>query len=240
MPYCSRCGVEVDEATEACPLCAAPIQRMGDPSPGAGTEPYPQRIIDPENAYNLSKAERRRIGLELISLAAVLVSGALILVDLLVDASLDWSPYAVVSVALAWTLSSAPLALYGRVKTVLAISCAAILAFLLALDALDGELGWSLSLGLPIALASFAALAAATAIMASRSVKGLNLLGIGALVLTVYLIVLESIIKLALGLDPRPYWSLVAAIALVPVAVFLFFVHGRVLHGANLRKFFRL
>jgi hypothetical protein len=141
---------------------------------------------------------------------------------------------------LGWLVSVAPIALYGRTKTALAVIGAAVLAFIIVLDALGGRLGWSLSLGIPIALTTYAAFAATAAIMVRRPVKGLNLLGIGALGLAVYLVALESIFRLALGLSSRPYWSLIAAIALVPVAIFLFFLHGRVMRGANLRKIFRL
>jgi hypothetical protein len=240
MPYCSKCGVEVDEGIAYCPLCASPIQRFGESAPEPARGAYPQHIIDPENAYKLSKAERRHIAVEILSLAAALLSVALFLVDILLDAELGWSRYAVASVAFGWLVSVAPIALYGRTKTALAVIGTAVLAFILVLDALGGSLGWSLSLGIPIALTSYTAFAATAAIMARRPVKGLNLLGIGALGLAVYLVALESIIRLALGLSSRPYWSLVAAIALVPVAIFLFFLHDRVMRGANLRKIFRL
>jgi hypothetical protein len=240
MPYCSKCGIEVDGGVASCPLCASPIQILDAPEPRRSLGPYPQYIIDPENAYKLSRAERRRIAVEIITLAAVLVSAALFLVDLLLDGGLGWSRYAVASVAFCWLVSAAPIALYGRTKRALSIVGAAVVAFPLLLDALDGKLDWSLSLGVPITLASCAAVAATAAVMARMPTKGLNLLGIGALGLALYLIVLESILRLALGLGFGPYWSLVAAIALVPVAIFLFYLHGRVMRGADLRKIFRL
>jgi hypothetical protein len=230
----------VDDAVETCPLCASPIQRLGAAPRGEAAGPYPQRIIDPEDAYKLSKAERRHIGVEILSLAAFLVIGALFLVDFLLDSGLGWSRYAVASVALAWIASAMPLILHGRTKATLALLCAAILGFLLVIDGLDGELGWSLSLGIPIALTTFLAAAATAVVMAKRRVKGLNLLGIGALSLAAYLIALESILRLGLGSSDRPYWSFIAAIALVPLAIFLFYLHMRVLRGANLRKIFRL
>lgn len=242
MPYCSKCGIEVDEGVAACPLCAAPIQKLDESAPNPARGPYPQRIIDPENAYKLSKAERRRIGLEIISLTAALASAALCIIDLLPDLRLGWSRYAVVSIALAWMASVTPAILYGRIKSTLAAVGAEILAFLLVLDALDGRLGWSLSLGIPIALTSYLVATVATIIMARRPSKGLNLLGIGALALAAYLVALEWIIRLGLGLgaNMRSYWSIIAALALVPVAIFLFYLHGRVLRGANLRTIFRL
>jgi len=240
MPYCSRCGVEVDEGTAACPLCATPIQSLDDTECKDGTGPYPQHIIDPEDTYRLSRAERRRIAVELLTLAGALACAALVLVDLLPDAHLGWSRYAVASIALGWLVSIAPLVLYDRPKAWLAAIGTAGVAFLLALDGMDGRLGWSAALGVPIALASYAALGATAAVMMARPIKGLNMLGIGALGLAAYLIALEAIIRLGLRTSVRPYWSIVAALALVPVAIFLFYLHGRVLRGTNLRKIFRL
>lgn len=240
MPYCSRCGVEVDDGVTTCPLCEAPIQNLDAPVQKPENGPYPQHIIDPDDAYRFSKAERRRIGVELLSLAVALASAALFLVDLLSDTDLGWSRYAVASVVFGWIMAVTPILLYGRIKAALAIMAAAAIAFLLVLDGLDGNLVWSLTLGTPIAMSSFMIAAATAEIMYTRRIKGMNLLGIGALSLAAFLITLESILRIGLGTSIRPYWSIVAALALVPVAVFLFYLHGRVLRGADLRKIFRL
>lgn len=245
MPYCSRCGVEVDDGAAECPLCEAPIQRLDAPAAPPGDGPYPQRIIDPQDTYRLSRAERRRIAVEILSLIAILGSGALLLINLLSSADLGWSRYAVASIVFGWTAACLPIALHGRPKAAVAAVGAASVAFLVVLDAMDGAIGWSLSLGAPIALTSFAAVLATATCIATRRVKGLNLLGIGAIGLAAYLVALESLLRIGiLGLErfgeARPYWSLVAALALVPVAVFLFYLHGRVTRGADLRKIFRL
>lgn len=240
MPYCSKCGVEVDDGVATCPLCSTPIQNLDALVHIPENSPYPQHIIDPEDAYNLSKAERRRIGVELLTLAVALASAALFLVDLLSHTSLSWSRYAVASVLFGWIMAVAPSVLYGRKKAALAIMAVSVIAYLLVLDGLDGQLDWSLTLGAPIALTSFMIAAATVEIMVTRRIKGINLLGIGALALATFLIALESILMVGLGTSIRPYWSLVAALALVPVAVFLFYLHGRVLRGADLRKIFRL
>jgi len=237
MPYCSQCGVEVDDSVEHCPLCARPIQRLGD---AEKPTPYPQHIIDPEDSYRLSKAERRRIGLEVLALAAILASAALLAVDLLPDGRLSWSGYAVASVAFAWFAASAPMLFYGRVKATLGVLALGVAIFLMVLDALGGGLSWSLRLGLPIVGATVATSAACAAAIASRRLKGLNTIGIAVIGAAAYLIEIEAILRLGLGIALRPYWSIVTALALVPVAVLLFYLHGRVMRGANLRKIFRL
>ena len=48
MPYCSRCGVEVDEGVPACPLCRAPIQRLDEGEARPGLKPWPEHVVPDE------------------------------------------------------------------------------------------------------------------------------------------------------------------------------------------------
>ena len=114
MPYCSACGVEVGLDAVECPLCGMAIQGSDIGASRDENDERTPRLIDPEDRYRLSAAERRRLGMELISLAAALAATALILIDLLSDARLSWSLYAVVSLAMAWLASITPFAFHGK------------------------------------------------------------------------------------------------------------------------------
>ena len=142
--------------------------------------------------------------MEILSLVAGLASAALLLVDLLPDAHLGWSRYAVASVLFGWIVVAAPFLLFRRIKTTLTVIGAAIIAFILVLDGLDGSLDWSFALGLPITLLSYLAITATGAIISRRPNKGINILGIGAIGLSAYLVALETVIQLGLGLRPAP------------------------------------
>jgi hypothetical protein len=198
------------------------------------------RLIDPEDRYRLSAAERRRLGMELISLAAALAAAALILIDLLSDARLSWSLYAVVSLAMAWLASITPFAFHGKAWLGMSTLGVAVIAYLLTIDGLDGNLTWSAGFGVPIAMLTVVVVAFTALMIRGIRVKGINCLGIGAIGLALYLVGLEVILRVASGMAGRPYWSVVAALTLVPVAILLFYVHRKVLRGANLRKLFRL
>jgi hypothetical protein len=240
VPYCSACGVEVDADVTECPLCGKPIQGADIGAPKDEGDARPPHLIDPEDRYRLSRLERRGLGMELSSLAAALASAALVLIDLLPDARLGWSLYAVDSLTLAWLLVMVPLALHGKIKLVLSTLGAAVLVYFFAIDMLDGTITWSAGLGAPIALLSYAVLIITVKVIRSRRIKGINCLGIGAVGLAIHLIGLELILRIASGKATRPYWSIVAALALIPVAILLFYVHSKVLRGANLKKLFRL
>lgn len=240
MPYCSRCGVEVEDSVAVCPLCKAPIQHFAEDAARQGEPSYPQHIIDPGDAYRLSRAERRRMSVELLTLVAGLATAALFLLDMFSDGALSWSLYAIGSVAVVWLLSVLPLIVAGRPRLLATLMLFAVIAYLCFIDALDGSLDWSLALGAPIALATFMAIGLTIAAMQGRTIKGINLFGIGALGLAGYLMALECIIRLASHISARPYWSVVTALVLVPISIFMFYLHGRVLRGADLRKIFRL
>ena len=46
MTYCSRCGVEVEERAQVCPLCEAPIQRLDEPREDPAR--YPDIVATPD------------------------------------------------------------------------------------------------------------------------------------------------------------------------------------------------
>jgi hypothetical protein len=180
------------------------------------------------------------MGVELLSLVAGLATAALLLVDMFPDGAIGWSMYAIGSVAELWLLSILPLMLAEKPRLMVVLMLAAILAYLCFIDAIDGSMSWSLGFGAPITMVTFMTVFLTTVAVRSRAIKGINLFGIGALGLAGYLVALESIIRLALHISARPYWSVVTALVLVPIAIFLFYLHGRVLRGADLRKIFRL
>ena len=58
MPYCSRCGVEVDDYTDFCPLCEAPIQRLDENGAGrAGMGVSPSSPSIPGTTGSIRKTE---------------------------------------------------------------------------------------------------------------------------------------------------------------------------------------
>ncbi|MBP7096657.1 MAG: hypothetical protein KBC36_11275 [Spirochaetia bacterium] len=241
MPYCSDCGVEVDAGVEACPLCKAPIHRSAEcAEPTRPHAAYPDRIIDPEDRYHLTATERRRIAVELLSLAFGLAGAVILLVDLVVNQRLGWSLYALVSVGFAWLVTTMPLILFGKPWLVFAVLAPALPLFLFLIDVFDGRgIGWFLPYGLPIAGAGMGAVAAVGAVIGASRRKGLNVVATIFLGAALFVLILEGILDLNRG-GLSPYWSAIAALALAPTAVVLYFLHGRVLRGADLRKVFRL
>lgn len=95
MTYCSRCGVEVEERAEVCPLCEAPIQRLDEPR----EEParYPDVVATPDRqvrylVWILSTAA-------LLSLALMFVT-----LDVVLNERITWSRYPLTGAGVIWLL----------------------------------------------------------------------------------------------------------------------------------------
>lgn len=141
MPYCSRCGVEVEARAESCPLCDAPIQRL-DALPAEAPR-YPQVTGIP--------GRQVRYFVWMVSTAALL-SAALTLValDLVLGGDFSWSRYPLTGAGVLWLLMTLVVVFARRPIFIMVGQAAATAGFLLAIDLFDGRLEWFVPLALPI------------------------------------------------------------------------------------------
>ena len=93
MPYCARCGVEVDEGVRGCPLCEAPIPVFDDDDGSiaapSGRYPAPEEALDP-----LSPRQIRMTAWAVLSAVLVIAFAAVLAIDLVDESEgLGWSGY---------------------------------------------------------------------------------------------------------------------------------------------------
>jgi hypothetical protein len=95
MPYCSRCGVEVEARAEVCPLCEAPIQRVDEPK--AEAPRYPRIMEVPA---------RQVRSLVWMVATVIVVSAALTILalDLFLNQRFSWSRYPLTGLGVLWLL----------------------------------------------------------------------------------------------------------------------------------------
>jgi hypothetical protein len=249
MAYCYKCGVELDRSAERCPLCSTPVPCLSDDCDGderaeegleAGkARAYPDFIIDPQNKYNLTGTERRRIAIEIISFSFILGAAIIVLADLL-DGNLGWSLFGAAALACAWVLVAGVVWLWKRPLGIVGCATLSLAAFLVVIDLLAGGNAWSIGLGLPILLSAAGLLVLTLLILRLSKSKGFDTVAHCLLAFTIFLLSVEAIIDLHLRASVHFSWSLITALSLTPLAVVLYYVNARVLHGADLRKFFRL
>jgi hypothetical protein len=263
MPYCSKCGVEVDDATERCPLCSAPIQRLeserlggerlggerlggerlgGERLDGAGRPAfkfYPERVMDPD-AAPMPLIERLKIALEVVSVFLAVALAVVVLIDLLYAKRITWSVYPAAAIAYLWLCLAVPVFLAGRSWLVFAVLGSATLVFVFLLDAYDGSVDWFLTYGLPITLMSVSTIFAVSALSSVSKRKGLNVAAYIFLGAVAICAGIDLVVNLNASGRFTLSWSMLVALILVPGSALLLYFHFRVTKKKDLRKVFHI
>lgn len=247
MPYCPDCGVEIGNAP-VCPLCGAQNPRSASAAkpdcPDLSQGGHPSRrqgfLGEVAEAESLTIIEKRKIAWEVLSVAFAIAILALSLINILVAGKLSWSLYPVSAFFFVWVVATAYLVMKesSRLRYVLAILDMPV--FLLALGLFTGDMSWAWRLAVPIAL--FAEIVVAGVALSVRNAKrkGLNILAfilVGAALICLGVEIFVDLFafgKINLG------WSAITAIALIPIAGFLIYLHYRVAKTTNLHRLFKL
>ncbi len=235
MSLCPRCGVDIGDAA-SCPLCGLV---PGYETP-ATAMPHARNLVDLTASVQPPSRARHLFVAELITVSLAIAALTVFLVDLLTGGGISWSLYPLAALGFIW-LSLCPLIMATKRKILgLAFTALAPFAFLLALDLINGDINWSLRLGLPIAASVELAASFATFVSLRSRRKGLNLLSFGLLAIAFVCLSVEGVISLWLGGPLRFSWSFIASSALVPIAIFLFYAHHRLAADATLRRLFHV
>lgn len=142
MPYCVKCGVELDSQLKSCPLCNTPVYLPSEDNDGTH-KPYPDRIQRPHTRYiNLVPS---KTFVYLMTFIFVIPFIICLMVDIRRNSGITWSFYPVSSLILVWILMAYPALMkrYSFIK-VLTIDIYSIVLFLISLDLYSGGfLHWS-------------------------------------------------------------------------------------------------
>jgi len=255
MKYCPRCGVELAEDAQRCVLCGqSAVSEKPEVAEAAGVS-YPSSagaagsFSDVEigaDAFasvvrnSLSEAERRRVAVELL---AVSFGGALIitiLFDVFTNRGFTWSLFSSLGIVSAWMLCAMPLVLFGYPWILYAVMAPFLVLSVFLFTVFSGTIGSFLHYGLPISLAFDGIVAGIMAIMGAFKRRGLNAMAVFLCGIALFCFVVELVVDLNVYKASAPGWSVIVAIALVPAAGLLFYLHYRIVDQASLRKLFRL
>jgi hypothetical protein len=201
---------------------------------------YPDFIHDPVDAHVLTKTERRRMSIELMTVSLLLGAGAMLLADLLFQGLPHWSLYALASIGLVWMIVFTLLA-FGRKPAIAFLTIpVSIVLYLVALDWIDGPITWSLTLAIPIILSLAVLVATVVACARLTRRKGFNIVAFAFLGLAAVCIALEAIIDFYVTGTVILAWSIIVSLVLIPLSGMFLYIHARVMRGADLRKVFRI
>lgn len=233
MALCPECKIDIGIA-DRCPLCGYSV------NPQAKKDFAEKGLFKNAAKFKADDKARRMVALETLVVSCMIAAVAILATDLINDMRLSWSPYPLLSLALLLSIL-VPILLWPKNPLLyLGTELISVLAYLLAMDAVDGNLGWALQLGIPISFVAFLMTGITVAMCLKAKRRGLNVLAYVFFAAAGFCLGLESILTLY-GQEPfRLYWSAITASALIPVALFLLYAHYRLTKNSTLRKIFHL
>ena len=155
MPYCSQCGVEVDDNVEKCPLCQTPIQKILPE--GGPVGPYPEKPAGSPPVPPLTIKEKMAIARTITTMGILIPLLFVTAVDYFINRRVTWSLYVTASLTAAWFAALVSLFSWKRPYSLNGLLHLDVLVFLYALGHLAGEGRWFFPVGLPIVAGSGAA-----------------------------------------------------------------------------------
>ena len=146
MAYCSKCGVEVEQNKENCPLCGVPIHRYDDKPELSPL--WPEQKERPK----LSSKAMRFITVMPILTALAISLFIVLVIDFQSNKAITWSRYPIVSIITLFSISLGFLIFQGKKIINLAWLTSSIIFLLYFLDSFNGKLEWFSSIAVPLTL----------------------------------------------------------------------------------------
>ncbi len=220
MPYCFKCGVEVNNGVKNCPLCKMDLPILEDE---VIVEPrYPSQ----ENVFREIKKKRRNIFFAIYSMGMLSIVFNLVLIDKRSHDVWSWSQYTTIYLLGSIGYLYAILQYSKNLKVNFGIIGITTIIVLYLNDIFNGKLEWFLSLGLPIALISTYVLYCLFKIFSREKLLPYKVMET-ITVTAVFLVILELIIDMYLFDNISLSWSIQAALCFLPLMTILIFMPRR-------------
>lgn len=235
MPYCPRCGVEVDYNVTECPLCSFGIPQIPN------TIDIKKEEIELKNYYaelrelkKIRKKRRKGVFFAILIISIIFAGINNVIQDWYANGALIFSPYVLSSLGL---LTGILICLFGFIKDwkkIFIFLFCITLAFLFSIDMYSGKIEWFLTLALPIASASFGLTFGVSYLIYRKKPGGLNNSGIIFTGISILIILLELIIDLYMG-ELHLTWSIQVFVSAFSLAM-IFLLARKIVHGKSFRQ----
>ncbi|MBN1412463.1 MAG: hypothetical protein JW969_16570 [Spirochaetales bacterium] len=239
MPFCTKCGVEVDDFTAKCPLCNTPIQKLPESEQPSLTN-YP--VSDPDKGADRRKMDKHAVyfGWMILSVALFTPLFVILTIGIQLNALDTWAGYPVFSLVAAWICGT--IIFFLRKRPVIATTCIMVsLGILLfCFDFLRGGLTWFFPVGLPLLLLFYVLSTAVVMVSTRVKEKGLN---IGAFIMIasgIFCIGMDILFSAYTSNKIIPTWSTIVISALFPLALFLLLLQYLLKKKIKFKRFFHL
>jgi len=214
MAYCSRCGVEVEQDRDHCPLCDTPIHRYDEDETIALSPLWPVQKALPK----MSKPRVRFFTVSPILLALFIGFLVVLTMDLRMNGTISWSRYPLATIGMSFSITLGFLIFGGKRIYNLGWITGSVLIMLYLLDSFDGSIVWFNTLGTPVTLlvALYGGLTLiARELLSNRVAIQLTL---QTLWITLLCLGIDFVVSDATGNDPFT-WSLIVMVPLMAIFV---------------------
>jgi hypothetical protein len=238
MPYCSRCGVEVDDDVLKCPLCSTDIQIL-EPEEGLFSK-YPDKASPHSVAPKRNKKEMRRMAAILVTFGLLIPASIAIAADVVINGEVTWGTYTISSLIYIWVLVLLPLLYYKKPVLTLLAYYLSTLFFLYSIDSFDGGVFWFQGLAFPIISITAALIVIIIFIARHSAIKGINILSYAVLSLGIECIGLEISISLFLTGAITFGWSIIVLSATIPASGLLYYIYYKTKKPLKMKEYFHI
>ncbi|MDC7224356.1 MAG: hypothetical protein PQJ60_11485 [Spirochaetales bacterium] len=234
MPYCSQCGVEVDEDVERCPLCQTPIQKI---LPEEKKSPYPPEPAGSPPIPPLTMGEKMAIARIITTMGILIPLLFVTAIDYFITRRISWSSYVIVSLVGAWFIALISLFSWKKPQFLTGLVHLDILGILWVIGILSNSRNWFLPVALPIVACSTVLVTGAVHLIRRMKDKGANVAGVIILAVAFLCAAIDMVLENYVHNHFRFGWSLIVFSVMFPTALLLFYVQSPRFSNSRLRRF---
>ena len=209
--YCIKCGVELEDGAQRCPLCETPVPELEGLEDKEFVKEYPTINI---NLYEMKmKKVKKAVFLSFFTISIISILEVLFQ-NLIMYGKLEWGYYTIPSI-LIFDLGLFVFLDSYRMRTNLFLLLSGFTSYFLLLDFGDKKLTWSLRLGIPIVLALFLISLIFSYVWDKHKSDKLKILNFFIFFVGIFLLILELIIS------KKMTWSIFSSIPLFILSIML-------------------
>ncbi|GAA0116151.1 DUF6320 domain-containing protein [Clostridium senegalense] len=223
MSYCPKCGVEVNPNVKKCPLCKFALPYIDTNSSESFYASFPNAV----NIYNKKVKEFKKILFSIIKAFCICSMFITLFCNFYISGKLTWSKYSTVCIIAAMFYFYLMLDLQWKFKNFIIGFGLNTFILILLLDIFDGNLSWSIKLGLPFIVMTICLLSICYEVFRIAKHKYFNVAGYTLIALSVYCIGIDGFISLTLYNSFKLRWSLLVTIVLLPLGLVLIYIHHK-------------
>lgn len=198
MAYCIKCGVELGEGEERCPLCGTPVCHP-DIKPDPAQKPYPP--------YRHAEQVSRQGGLFIMTLVFAMTLVICCLCDVLLHGRATWFHYVLGSLVFLYVLIVLPNWFRSPNPVIFVPVDFAAAAGLLLYISLLTKGGWFLSFALPVTAGAGVIVTAVVTLVRYVHRGHLYIYGGAVIAVGAYIVLIELLLNTAFHIRERLMWS---------------------------------